>query len=386
MFLFFPSLSLSLSLSGYVDDATELQELLSNYYKLTGTTFSPQHFNLVTKTIEDEYLQQRFLTRSARPRLFWQMHAGEPIIHYDGVPFITVGQCSDIHCVLASKKKAANQIFVTTGDVVATRMQTHGCTAKISIRRILRYPTSRISDTGTAQGITAMRKLRKSVLEVLTAKICAGLVKPTQRYYYSLPTPLAHDTHIVPEIEDPPNMLEQFHEEIVTLISSGGTSIGVIHDHIRKYVGTSRYSDGRVSIEKDSTFNPSRYELTRYIYWLYKSGQIIDQESSFKDRYSLHSTEENKATPTDTPTTTQSTDGNGLGSIYSMTIGETADLASLEIPAQVGAEEVTGTSSVAVTTNVTTPLTPYSHHQRKIGGISQSPNMYGGENEVDIIY
>ena len=312
------------------------------------------------------------------------MHAGEPIIHYDGVPFITVGQCSDIHCVLAGKKKSANQILVATGDVVATRMQSHGCTAKISIRRILRYPTSRISDVGAVQGITAMRKLRKSVLEVLTAKICAGLVKPTQRYYYSLPTPLAHDTHIVPEIEDPPSMLDQFHEEIVTLISSGGTNISVIHDHIRKYMGTSTYSDGRcVNIEKDSTFNPSRYELTRYIYWLYKSGQIIDQESSFKDRYTLH-TDEHKATPTATPTTAQSTDGNGLSSIYSMTVGETADLASLEIPAQVGAEEVTGTSSVAMTTNVTTPLTPHSH-QRKIGGVSHGANMYGGGIEVEII-
>lgn len=351
-----------------------------------------QQLNLVTKTTEDSYLQQRFLTRSARPRLFWQMHAGEPIIHFDGVPFITVGQCTDIHCLLAGKRKAANQLLVATGDVLATKIHTQGCSAKISIRRILRYPSSRLPEVGAVQGITAMRKLRRQVLEVLTAKICAGLAKPTQRYYFSLPTPLAHDTHIVAEMEDPPSLIEPVHDQILTLISSAVTNVTSIHDHIRKYVGKT-YGDN--PSKDDPTFNPSRYDLCRYIYWLYKSGRVVDQDCPFKERYTL-STEEiamiNKAasppltTPTDTPPHS-STDDNGLVNIYNMAVDETADLATLELPgAQVGAEEVTGTSSVAVTTNATTPITPHTH-KKTVASLPQNstPNVFG-INDVSLLY
>lgn len=312
------------------------------------------------------------------------MHAGEPVIHFDGIPFITVGQCTDIPCVLAGRRRTTTQLLVATGDVLPTKIHTHGCTAKVSIRRIIRYPSSKLPDT-RIQGITAMRKLRKQVLEVLTAKICAGLAKPCQRYYFSLPTPLAHDTHIVPEVEDPPSLIEPVHEEILRQISSAITGVGQIQEHIKKYVDKN-YGDNPAINIQDSTFNPSRYELSRYIYWLYKSGRAIDQDCPFKERYSLTTEDYDNVKTLCTVVDQPSTDDDTLVSMYNMAVDETSSLASLELTApQVGAEEVTGTTSpVSMTTKAATPT---SRSQRKSQcGLLAVPksNVFTGSPEVRV--
>ena len=337
-----------------MDTSTELQAILQEYQTITGTSFpSIQQLNLTTKASEEEYLQQRFLTPSARPRLFWQMHAGEPVIHFDGVPFITVGHCTDVPCVLAGKRKSTTQLLVATGDVLPTKVHTHGCTAKISIRRILRYPSSRLPDTGI-QGITVMRRLRKQVLEVLTAKICAGLAKPTERYYFSLPTPLAHDIHIVPEVEDPPSLIEPVHDEILNQITQSITSVSHIHDHIRKYVKKTYGGNPAINID-DPTFNPSRYDLSRYIYWLYKSGRAIDQDCPFRERYSILNEAEDER-PLSFPSTNSPTEDT-LSTMYNIIVPESGDITQLELATpHIGAEETTSTMTpITLTTKTATP-------------------------------
>jgi hypothetical protein len=330
---------------GYVDSPSELHQLLQDYQSISGTSFPTiQHLSLSTKPTEDDYLQQRFLTPSARPRLFWQMRAGEPVIHFDGVPFITVGQCTDVHCALSGRRKTTTQLLIATGDVLPTKIHTHGCSAKISIRRILRYPSSRLPDSGI-QGITAMRRLRKQVLEVLTAKICAGLVKPVERYYFSLPTPLAHDTHIVPEIEDPPSLIEPIHDEVVRQINQSATSIGHILDHIKKYVEKNYGNNPSINIH-DPTFDPDRYQLARYIYWLYKSGRVIDQECPFRERYSLIN-EDLSDDVGRVEDHSQSDDD--ISTLYNITINDANQLGLT--PPQVGAEEITSTSQVTLANN-----------------------------------
>lgn len=321
---------------------------------MTGTSFpTMQQLSLTTKSSEDEYLQQRFLTPSARPRLFWQNHAGEPIIPFDGVPFISVGQGTEVPCVQAGRRKTTTQLLVATGDVLPTKVRTQGCLAKVSIRRILRYPSSRLPDFGV-QGITAMRRLRKQVLEVLTAKICAGLIKPSERYYFSLPTPLAHDTHIVPEIEDPPSLIEPIHDEILSQIRQTITSTGHILDHIKKFVNETYRATPSINIE-DPTFNPSRYELARYIYWLYKSGRAIDQECPFRERYSIlndepkvRATTNSPSTSIDTTTPSQQQQEDSLAALYNITTGDDSpDIQQISLGTpQVGAEETTTTTTV----------------------------------------
>ncbi len=328
-----------LLLLGYVDTTAELAKILDDYQSMTGTSFpTMQQLSLATKSSEDEYLQQRFLTPSARPRLFWQNHAGEPIIPFDGVPFISVGQGTEVPCIQAGRRKTTTQLLVATGDILPTKIRTHGCSAKVSIRRILRYPSSRLPDIGV-QGITAMRRLRKQVLDVLTAKICAGLVRPCERYYFSLPTPLAHDTHIVPEVEDPPSLIEPIHDEIIKLIGQSITSTGHIFEHIRKFVNETYSTNASINIQ-DPTFSPSRYELARYIYWLYKSGRVLDQECPFRERYSILN---------DDPKPLPSIDNNdsqeeALATIYNITSSDATDIHQMSLAApQVGAEETTTT-------------------------------------------
>lgn len=325
-----------------------------------------QQLSLTTKSSEDEYLQQRFLTPSARPRLFWQNHAGEPIIPFDGVPFISVGQGTEVPCVQAGRRKTTTQLLVATGDVLPTKIRTQGCLAKVSIRRILRYPSSRLPDIGV-QGITTMRRLRKQVLDVLTAKICAGVIKPSERYYFSLPTPLAHDTHIVPEIEDPPSLIEPVHDEILSQIRQGITSTGHIQEHIKKFVNETYRATPSIDIE-DPTFNPSRYELARYIYWLYKSGRAIDQECPFRERYSILNDEPksvgitNSSTSIDTASPQQQQqqqhEEDSLAALYSITTDDSTDIQQISLggataaPTQVvGAEETTSTTTIVPLTH-----------------------------------
>ena len=363
--MFHPNLECSFFVPGYVNTTAELSKILDDYQAMTSTSFpTMQQLSLTTKSSEDEYLQQRFLTPSARPRLFWQNHAGEPIIPFDGVPFISVGQGTEVPCIQAGRRKTTTQLLVATGDILPTKIRTHGCSAKVSIRRILRYPSGRLPDIG-AQGITAMRRLRKQVLDVLTAKICAGLVKPCERYYFSLPTPLAHDTHIVPEIEDPPSLIEPIHDEILTQIGQSITSTGHILEHIKKFVAENYINTPTINIH-DPTFNPSRYELARYIYWLYKSGRAVDQDCPFREKYSILNDEPRCSS---TQLEASSPHEETLTTIYNIASSDGTEIHQISLGTpQVGAEETTTTiiplsadntpSAMSISTKANTTSSP----------------------------
>ena len=91
-------------ISGYVDSSQELVQLLENYRSITGTAFSgSQNLVQVIKSMDESQLQMRFLSSASRPRLFWQMNAGEPTIQYDGVPFMSVGHGTDLPCIRRGK-------------------------------------------------------------------------------------------------------------------------------------------------------------------------------------------------------------------------------------------------------------------------------------------
>ena len=269
-------------------------------------------------------------------------------------------------------------MLVATGDVLPTKIHTHGCSAKVSVRRILRYPSSRMPDTGV-QGITALRRLRKQLLEVLTAKICAGSVQPTERFFFSLPTPLAHDSHTVPEIEDPPSLIEPVHDEILSQIALKITSVGHIESHIKKFVETTYGEDPAINIQ-DPTFVPSRYDLMRYIYWLYRSGRAVDPECLFRERYSLlnEDTDLEKPAPQPevTPTSTSAPSpikqnsntpqqqADSLTNIYNIVLGDGGGgsmVSGIELGGtHLGAEETTITatssSSASLTSLSATPV------------------------------
>lgn len=97
---------------GFVDSSQELLQLLESYRNITGTAFTGSA-NLVNamKNIDHGQLQMRFATPAARPRIFWQMNAGEPTIPYDGVPFVSIGHGTDLPCVrYGGRRKKIEQV------------------------------------------------------------------------------------------------------------------------------------------------------------------------------------------------------------------------------------------------------------------------------------
>lgn len=257
--------------SGYVDSSQDLMQLLDNYRSITVTGFSnAQSLASTIKSVEDNLLQTRFMSPSSRPRLFWQMNAGEPSIPYDGVPFMSVGHGTDLPCVrYGGRRKKMDNITLPSGDVIPVdyRMKT-GCEAKITIRKVLRYPSAEFTDMGQ-QGIAAVRRSRKQLLDDLIQKIIAGIAKPSERYYFLLPTPMAHSGHQVPEIEAAPSIAQAISDEIITQLSNGVTDILQLQEHIRNFANVNFASD-----VSDSTFYPSEYDIFRHVYWLYNTGQV----------------------------------------------------------------------------------------------------------------
>lgn len=77
-----------------------------------------------------------------------------------------------------------SQISLPTGEVIPVdyRMKT-GCEAKITVRRILRYPCAEYNDS-VVQGIAAVRRHRKQILENLVQRIVNGTAKFQERYVW----------------------------------------------------------------------------------------------------------------------------------------------------------------------------------------------------------
>ena len=176
-----------------------------------------------------------------------------------------------------------------------------------------------------------------------------------ERFYISMPTPLGHDTHVVPEMEDPPSLIEPVHEEILKQIGQGVTSVSLIQEHVQKFVDNSYGDDPTIDIQ-DPTFFPACYDLTRYVYWLYKSGRVTDRGAPFRERYSLMK-EDNTVTPqkgkspsiattVSKASESQSSQVDTLANIYNIVMSDSGEIAGLEISTPpVGAEETTATIS-----------------------------------------
>lgn len=313
---------------GYVDSGQELMQVLENYRTITGTGFSnAQSLSSAMKHFEDSVWQQRFMSPSARPRLFWQMNAGEPAIPYEAVPFMSVGQTTELPCVrYGGRRKKIEQVAITTGELVSIDYRTKtGCEAKITVRRILRYPCAEIPNI-EQQGIAAVRRMRKQVLEDLQQKIVTGLAKPVDRYYFLLPTPLAHTGHLVPEIDSAPPLTQAVCDEIINQLSRGITDIANIREHIKNFVDTLLGDDVALN-RNDPSYYPSEYDIFRHVYWLYKTGQVIDQESAFKAKLSLPNMEQ-ECVPvlhtSGTPSKLQPT-SDAMTSVYSIIMDDGGD-------------------------------------------------------------
>lgn len=298
-------------IQGYADSSQSLVQILELYRSMTGTSYANQNLAQIIKCMDENQLQTRFMSPAARPRLFWQMNAGEPTIQYDGVPFMSIGHGTDLPCMrFGGRKKRVDQISLPSGEVVPVdyRMKT-GCEAKITIRQIMRYPCAQYN-VAVVQGIAAVRRQRKHILDDLVQRIISGSTKAQERYHFLLPTPMAHNGHPVAEIDTPPPVSQPVLDEIVNQLGSGITTIGQLRERIKNFIYTT-YGTEPSMHPNDPMYCLSEFEIFRQVYWLYKSGQVIDHDSSFKNSINLASGVEqalNQATPTQKP-------GTGLGSV-----------------------------------------------------------------------
>ena len=162
---------------------------------------------------------------------------------------------------------------MATGDLINMDFrQKTGCEAKITVRRVMHFPSAQVTDL-SQQGVAAVRRMRKQLLEDLTQKIIAGIAKPIERYYFLLPTPLAHSNHSVPEMEAAPNIVQPVADEIMNQLSHGITEIALIRDHIKNFADASFGADASLHADNPAYY-PTEVGIYHHIYWLYKMGQV----------------------------------------------------------------------------------------------------------------
>ena len=263
---------------GYVDSSNALIQILESYRTITGTSYSNQNLAQSIKSMDESQLQTRFMSPAARPRLFWQMNAGEPTIQYDGVPFMTVGHGTDLPCMqYGGRKKRVNQVSLPSGEVVPMdyRMKT-GCEAKITIRQIKRFPCAQYNETAVL-GIAAVRRERKQILDDLVQKVISGSAKSQERYYMLLPTPIAHNGHTLTDFDGPAPISQASMDEIVHHLGSGVTAVSQLRERLKNFIYTT-YGTEPTLHPNDPMYCLSAFEVFRQVYWLYKTGEVIDHD------------------------------------------------------------------------------------------------------------
>ncbi len=321
--------------SGYVDGSQELVQVLDNYRTKTSTRFSnAQSLALALKPIDETQLRTRFLSISSKPRLFWQMNAGEPKIPCDGVPFILIGQITDLPCVrFGGRRKKNEQVTLPTGEVMPIECrQKAGCDAKITIRRIARYPSAAYIDPVISPGIAQVRRSRKLLLDDLVSKIASGATKLSERYFLLLPTPMAHSGHEVSEIETTPLISQPISDAILSQLSTGVTSIHKIQEHCHT-IGMNILGPEASLHSKEPSCFPSEYDIFRHVYWLYKAGQVIDQEAALRTNMGTLDSLAPTVTTTLSKTSkvSNSTTADAINSVYSLILddGSTSEVTAL---------------------------------------------------------
>ena len=221
------------------------------------------------------------MNTATRPRLLWQQHIGEPAVPYDGVPFISQGEYAEYSCVFMTKSsKNRGKI---DNDNTFVYMTAGGCSAKIFVRRILRFPSHRIADAASYHGIAAIRRARKQVLEDLVQQICHGMVHPVERYCVSFPTSLAHSGHVVSEFEEPAQgeMNSSLIAQLIHLLNRRVVLLDEIQRNLQTFVQSNHAAELALN-PSDPSLHPSRSSIFRHVYWLYKTNQVTKTVDTVK--------------------------------------------------------------------------------------------------------
>ena len=265
-------------IAGHVESSSELQKVIESFRSLTNTNYLFKG-SLPQSSIDEVALREKFMNTATRPRLLWQQHIGEPAVPYDGVPFISQGEYAEYSCVFMTKSSKNRG----KGDDSFVYMTAGGCSAKIFVRRILRFPSHRIADAASYHGIAAIRRARKQVLEDLVQQICHGMVHPVERYCVSFPTSLAHSGHVVAEFDEPTQgeMNSSLISQLIHLLNRRIVLLDEIQRNLQTFVQNNHAADLALN-PNDPSFHPSRSSIFRHVYWLYKTNQVTKTVDTVK--------------------------------------------------------------------------------------------------------
>ena len=267
-------------IAGHVESSSELQEVIESFRSLTNTNYLFKGV-LPQSAIDEVALREKFMNTATRPRLLWQQHIGEPAVPYDGVPFISQGEYTEYSCVFmtkSSKSRGKND-----NDNTFVYMTAGGCSAKIFVRRILRFPSHRIADAASYHGIAAIRRARKQVLEDLVQQICHGMARPVERYCVSFPTSLAHSGHVVSDFEEPTQgeMNSSLISHLIHLLNRRIVLLDEIQRNLQTFAQNNHAADLALN-PNDPSLQPSRSSIFRHVYWLYKTNQVTKTVDTVK--------------------------------------------------------------------------------------------------------
>ncbi|KAI6646158.1 Calcium-responsive transcription factor [Oopsacas minuta] len=275
--------------TGYVNTPEELQQVFDSFKRVTGTAYSTRVPCCMEKF--DGIAQEKFLNSLSRPRLFWKMHVGEPHIPYDRVPFMTYGQMAEFPCIYGPKTrkyagevKRENKLISLPGAIDSANAKRYkvSCQAHITIRRILRFPEHELVED-SFPGVAALRKAKKQALEDLADAISKGSAKPEDRYYISLPTPLAHSNHDLyasyMNLGSDCNLDASISDQIYKLVNRGVTTIDQIQTKLYEFVQSNLTQNSALDAS-DRSFFPHKNDITNHIYSLYETGKLVDTDNS----------------------------------------------------------------------------------------------------------
>eukprot|EP00800_Vazella_pourtalesii_P000572 TRINITY_DN10523_c0_g1_i2.p1 TRINITY_DN10523_c0_g1~~TRINITY_DN10523_c0_g1_i2.p1 ORF type:complete len:580 (-),score=102.52 TRINITY_DN10523_c0_g1_i2:620-2359(-) len=275
--------------TGYVNTPEELMQVFESFKRVTGTSYSTR-VPCCMETFKG-IAQEKFLNSLSRPRLFWKMHVGEPHIPYDRVPFMTYGQMAEFPCIYGPKTrkyagdvKRENKLISLPGAIDSANAKRYkvSCQAHITIRRILRFPEHELVED-SFPGVAALRKAKKQALEDLAEAISKGSAKPEDRYYISLPTPLAHSNHDLyssyMNLGSDCSLDAAISDQIYKLVNRGVTTIDQIQTKLYEFVQSSLAQNNELDAN-DHSFFPHKNDITNHIYSLYESGRLVDTDNT----------------------------------------------------------------------------------------------------------
>nr|XP_039273182.1 uncharacterized protein LOC120347326 isoform X2 [Styela clava] len=192
-------------------------------------------------------------------------------LQFDGIPFMVVGHkildChhgSDRHVAAKAKYKAqreADEIQCKKRKMVARDSKKVGCTARIRMREILKFPDHKIAEDSRTNRLQSSKQLKKDIAEK------EKIVEYERRIYIELPDETDHCNHSIGEDN---GQLQRIDKVIVKFIHcqvyAGIDSSEEIKSKIYSFVRDHMFKDRCIPPPSNRRYHPRSQDVKNHIY------------------------------------------------------------------------------------------------------------------------